>query len=65
LFPTFFFFSAVVSLLVGEAITKVTEAHPDITGPEVAACLSIVCGVITLLMGMIRLGILVDFISGN
>ncbi|KAI8333325.1 sulfate transporter family-domain-containing protein [Chlamydoabsidia padenii] len=54
----------VVSLLVGEAITKVTEAHPDITGPEVAVCLSLVCGVITLLMGMIRLGILVDFISG-
>ncbi|CAO3599843.1 unnamed protein product [Absidia cylindrospora] len=55
----------VVSLLVGEAITKVTEAHPDITGPEVAVCLSMVCGVITLLMGMARLGILVDFISGK
>ncbi|ORZ07588.1 sulfate transporter family-domain-containing protein [Absidia repens] len=54
----------VVSLLVGETITKVTESHPDITGAEVAVCLSLVCGVITLLMGVIRLGILVDFISG-
>ncbi|CAO3625708.1 unnamed protein product [Cunninghamella blakesleeana] len=54
----------VVSLLVGEAIHKVTEAHPDITGPEVAVCLSLFCGIIVSLIGIIKLGVLVDFISG-
>ncbi|KAG2215432.1 hypothetical protein INT46_001395 [Mucor plumbeus] len=53
----------VVSLLVGQAVSKVTEAHPDITGPEVAVCLSLFVGIITALIGLIRLGILVDFIS--
>ncbi|KAI8060341.1 sulfate transporter family-domain-containing protein [Gongronella butleri] len=54
----------VVSLLVGEAVTKVTTEHPDVTGGEVAVCLSVIAGCITLLMGMARMGILVDFISG-
>ncbi|KAI7847778.1 sulfate transporter family-domain-containing protein [Circinella umbellata] len=52
----------VVSLLVGRAVTNVTTAHPEITGPEVAVFLSVLVGIITMLMGMIRLGILVDFI---
>lgn len=52
-----------VSLLVGQAISKVTQEHPDISGPEVAACLSLFTGMITLVIGLIRLGILVDFIS--
>jgi MFS superfamily sulfate permease-like transporter len=56
-------FLAVISLLVGQAITKVTHAHPDISGPEVAICLSLFCGIITSLIGLCRLGILVDFIS--
>lgn len=54
---------AVVSLLVGQAISKVTQEHPSISGPEVAACLSLFAGIITLAIGLIRLGILVDFIS--
>ncbi|ORX45914.1 hypothetical protein DM01DRAFT_265478, partial [Hesseltinella vesiculosa] len=54
----------VVSLLVGEAIEKVKLENPDISGGEVAACLSVLCGCITLFMGMARMGILVDFISG-
>ncbi|GAA5803549.1 hypothetical protein HPULCUR_009031 [Helicostylum pulchrum] len=54
---------AVVSLLVGQAISKVTEQHPDISGPEVAACLSLFAGMVTLVIGLIRIGILVDFIS--
>ncbi|KAI8642492.1 sulfate transporter family-domain-containing protein, partial [Parasitella parasitica] len=53
----------VVSLLTGQAIAKVTENHPDITGPEVAVCLSLFTGLVTALIGLIRLGILVDFIS--
>ncbi|KAF1797383.1 sulfate transporter family-domain-containing protein [Mucor lusitanicus] len=53
----------VVSLLVGQAVTKVTEAHPDITGAEIAVCLSLFTGLTTMLIGLVRLGILVDFIS--
>ncbi|ORZ03338.1 sulfate transporter family-domain-containing protein [Syncephalastrum racemosum] len=52
----------VVSLLVGRSITTVSQAHPDITGPEVAVYLSMLTGMIALAIGMIRLGILVDFI---
>lgn len=44
---------------------QVTSAHPDITGPEVAAYLSFIVGIIAMLMGMLRLGVLVDFIPGN
>lgn len=54
---------AVVSLLVGQAVTKVTEAHPDIAGAEIAVCLSLFTGLTTMLIGLVRLGILVDFIS--
>ncbi|KAL9548534.1 hypothetical protein MBANPS3_005640 [Mucor bainieri] len=53
----------VVSLLVGQAVTKVTEAHPDITGAEIAVCLSLFAGLTTMVIGLVRLGILVDFIS--
>ncbi|KAK4516557.1 uncharacterized protein ATC70_011531 [Mucor velutinosus] len=53
----------VVSLLVGQAVTKVTEAHPNITGAEIAVCLSLFSGLTTVLIGLVRLGILVDFIS--
>lgn len=56
-------FLAVVSLLVGQAISKVTTQHPEISGPEVAVCLSLFAGIVTLLIGLIRIGILVDFIS--
>jgi sodium-independent sulfate anion transporter 11 len=58
-----FIYIAVVSLLVGEAISKVKETHPEITGPEVAVCLSLFTGLVLVLIGCIRLGILVDFIS--
>ncbi|KAI7890402.1 sulfate transporter family-domain-containing protein, partial [Mucor mucedo] len=53
----------VVSLLVGQAISKVTTEHPEISGPEVAVCLSLFAGIVTLLIGLIRIGMLVDFIS--
>lgn len=49
---------------MGRAITNVTTAHPDISGPEVGAYLCVITGLITILLGMIRLGILVDFIPG-
>jgi sodium-independent sulfate anion transporter 11 len=54
-----------MSLLVGQTIVKVVAAHPEITGPEIAVTFSVFCGIITLLLGLVRLGILVDFIPGN
>ncbi|KAI8888750.1 sulfate permease [Backusella circina FSU 941] len=54
--------TAVMSLLVGQTIVKVVAIHPEITGPQIAVTFSIFCGIITLLLGLVRLGILVDFI---
>ncbi|KAG0171014.1 hypothetical protein DFQ28_001383 [Apophysomyces sp. BC1034] len=53
-----------VSLIVGQAVATVTSRNPDITGPEVAVTLALFAGIITVIIGLIRLGILVDFISG-
>lgn len=50
-------------MLTGEAIARVKETHPEITGPEVAVCLSLFTGLVCVLIGLVRLGILVDFIS--
>ncbi|CAO3599115.1 unnamed protein product [Absidia cylindrospora] len=51
-----------VSLLVGQAIADVQAIYPEISGPQVAVTLSLVAGLITLVIGISRLGILVDFI---
>ncbi|KAF7727682.1 hypothetical protein EC973_007237 [Apophysomyces ossiformis] len=56
---------ATVSLIVGQAVAAVTNKNPEITGPEVAVTLALFAGLITVMIGLIRLGILVDFISGK
>lgn len=56
------FFVAVMSLLVGQSITHITATNPNITGPEIAVTLSLLTGAIALAIGLVRLGILVDFI---
>ncbi|KAI9247460.1 sulfate transporter family-domain-containing protein [Phascolomyces articulosus] len=56
--------TAVMSLLVGQAVTKVTETHPDITAQEVAVAFSLITGSIAMFIGLVKLGILVDFIPG-
>lgn len=48
-----------MSLLVGQTINKVSEQY---TGPEVAVTLALFGGIIAVAIGMVRLGILVDFI---
>lgn len=48
---------------MGQAVSNVTKEHPEISGPEVAVCLSLFAGIVTSLIGLVRLGILVDFIS--
>ncbi|KAG2210904.1 hypothetical protein INT47_000058 [Mucor saturninus] len=54
--------TAVMSLLVGQTVTRVTSADPTITGPEIAVALSLFTGIIAMFIGLVRLGILVDFI---
>ncbi|KAI9300072.1 sulfate transporter N-terminal domain with GLY motif-domain-containing protein [Cunninghamella echinulata] len=56
---------SVVCLLVGNAIQDVTSLYPDITGPQVAITISLFTGIIMSVIGMIRLGIIVDFIPGK
>ncbi|KAI8879841.1 sulfate permease [Backusella circina FSU 941] len=53
--------TAVMSLLVGQTVAKVTMSS-EYTAPQVAVILALFGGFITLLMGFIRLGILIDFI---
>ncbi|KAG0193293.1 hypothetical protein DFQ28_005736 [Apophysomyces sp. BC1034] len=55
---------AVVSLLVGQCIKTVHSARPEISAPEVAVCLSLFSGIVIVVIGIVKLGILVDFISG-
>ncbi|KAK4515670.1 3',5'-cyclic-nucleotide phosphodiesterase (PDEase) (3':5'-CNP) [Mucor velutinosus] len=54
--------TAVMSLLVGQTVTRVVSADPTITGPEIAVALSLFTGIIAMFIGLVRLGILVDFI---
>ncbi|KAI8089337.1 sulfate transporter family-domain-containing protein [Halteromyces radiatus] len=53
-----------VSLLVGQAVLTVKDIYPDITGPQVAMTLSLIVGIITLAIGISRLGILWPKIFG-
>ncbi|KAI7891058.1 sulfate transporter family-domain-containing protein [Mucor mucedo] len=54
--------TAVMSLLVGQTVTRITSVHEDITGPEIAVALSLLTGAIAMFIGLVRLGIVVDFI---
>ena len=54
-----------MSLLVGQAVTKVTESHPEITAQEIAVAFSLITGSIAMFIGLVKLGILVDFIPGK
>ncbi|KAF7725043.1 hypothetical protein EC973_000450 [Apophysomyces ossiformis] len=56
--------TAVMSLLLGQTVTRVTTENPNITGPEIAVAMSLFTGIIAMFIGLIRLGILVDFIPG-
>ncbi|CAO3663716.1 unnamed protein product [Rhizopus stolonifer] len=56
--------TAVMSLLVGQTVTRVTSANADITGTEIAVTMCLLTGAIAMFIGLVRLGILVDFIPG-
>ncbi|KAH8554681.1 sulfate transporter family-domain-containing protein [Umbelopsis sp. PMI_123] len=54
--------TAVMSLLVGQTITSVTASNAQYTGPEIAALLALFGGIVSVFIGLVRLGIIVDFI---
>ncbi|KAI7902744.1 sulfate transporter family-domain-containing protein [Cokeromyces recurvatus] len=54
--------TAVMSLLVGQTVTRVTANDSTITGPEIAVSMSLFTGIVAMFIGLVRLGILVDFI---
>ncbi|KAI8343201.1 sulfate transporter family-domain-containing protein [Chlamydoabsidia padenii] len=54
--------TAVMSLLVGQTITRVTASSTTITATEIAVTFSLLTGAIAMFIGLARLGILVDFI---
>ncbi|GAB5586175.1 Sulfate permease 2 [Umbelopsis nana] len=54
--------TAVMSLLIGQTITSVTASSPQYTGPEIAALLALFGGIVSVFIGLVRLGIIVDFI---
>jgi solute carrier family 26 (sodium-independent sulfate anion transporter), member 11 len=53
---------AVMSLQTSRVIAAVQASHPHFTGPEIATALALLCGSITLGIGLIRLGFIVEFI---
>jgi sodium-independent sulfate anion transporter 11 len=54
---------AVMSLQTAQVIASVQSAHPnEWTGPQIATALALLCGSITLGIGLIRLGFIVEFI---
>lgn len=60
---------AVMSLQTAKVITAVLAKYPentsDITGPVIATALSLLCGIVAISVGLLRLGFLVELISLN
>lgn len=52
-----------MSTLVGEVVEKVAKSNPEIPGHVVASSLAIILGTIITLLGLVRLGFIVEFIS--
>ncbi|KAI8140113.1 sulfate transporter family-domain-containing protein [Fennellomyces sp. T-0311] len=54
--------TAVMSLLVGQTVAKVATPESGYTGPQIGVAMALFGGIIAVGIGLIRLGILVDFI---
>jgi sodium-independent sulfate anion transporter 11 len=54
---------AVMSLVVGNVVAQVGEMDPDIAPYVVASLLSLSAGAVLLLIGLLRLGWIIDFVS--
>lgn len=53
---------AVMSTLVGHIILRVQAKHPEFAGPVIASALALLAGCFVFLLGILRLGFIVDFI---
>lgn len=54
---------AVMSLQTARVIQSIQQSYPDLyTAPQIATALALLCGAITLGIGLIRLGFIVEFI---
>jgi len=51
-----------MSVLVGKIVSKANDTNPDIPGPVIASCLSVICGVIIVAIGLARCGWIVEVI---
>lgn len=54
---------AVMSLEMAKVIARVQARDPSLPGPVIATCLSLICGAISLGVGLLRLGFILEFIS--
>ncbi|CAO3642348.1 unnamed protein product [Cunninghamella blakesleeana] len=54
--------TAVMSILVGQTINNITSVHSEISNTEIAVAFSLFTGIIAMFIGLVRLGIIVDFI---
>ncbi|KAH8554789.1 sulfate transporter family-domain-containing protein [Umbelopsis sp. PMI_123] len=55
--------TAVMSLLIGQTITHLTSSTTfTYSGPEIASALALFGGIVSVFIGLVRLGIVVDFI---
>lgn len=59
-----FYYIATVSLLVSTVVNSVIKINPTITPSEVAVTLGLFAGIISIIISLLRLGMLVDFIPG-
>jgi sodium-independent sulfate anion transporter 11 len=51
-----------MSTIVGNIVTKVHDENPDVPAHVVASCLSVICGIIILAIGLARCGWIVELI---
>jgi len=51
-----------MSVLVGEIVSKAHDTNPEIPGHVIASCLSVICGIIIVAIGLARCGWIVELI---
>lgn len=53
-----------MSLLLGEILAEMKIEHPEISPIAISSALALLAGLVTLGVGLLRLGFIIDFISG-
>jgi sodium-independent sulfate anion transporter 11 len=56
--------TAVMSLLIGQILTTLATTAPQYSSVTIAATFSLIAGIVTLALGLFRLGFLIEYISG-